>query len=88
LRYAGKVGTGFGEQDRRELLDRLRPLARNTSPFCAELPAPVAGLAHFVRPVMVGEVRYGDRTADGHLRHSAWRGLRPDKDPAEVTDEP
>ena len=88
LRYVGKVGTGFGEQDRRELLDRLRPLARNTSPFCAGLPAPVAGLAHFVRPVVVGEVRYGDRTADGHLRHPAWRGLRPDKDPAEVTDEP
>jgi bifunctional non-homologous end joining protein LigD len=88
LRYAGKVGTGFGEQERRAILGSLRPLARKTSPFAAPIDPSVAALAHFVRPVIVGEVRYGDRTADGHLRHPSWRGLRPDKDPGEVTDEP
>ena len=88
LRYVGKVGTGFGERERRELLRSLRPLARKTSPFGARLPPAVAALAHFARPVIVGEVRYGDRTADGHLRHPSWRGLRPDKSPGEITDEP
>jgi bifunctional non-homologous end joining protein LigD len=88
LRYVGKVGTGFGERERRELLRSLRPLARKTSPFGARLPPAVAALAHFARPVIVGEVRYGDRTADGHLRHPSWRGLRPDKNPGEITDEP
>jgi bifunctional non-homologous end joining protein LigD len=82
------VGTGFGERERRELLRSLRPLARKTSPFGARLPPAVAALAHFARPVIVGEVRYGDRTADGHLRHPSWRGLRPDKNPGEITDEP
>ena len=38
---------------------------------------------HFVRPEVVGEVRYGEYTAAGHLRHPTWRGLRPDK-PAKV----
>jgi len=87
LRYVGKVGTGFGAQERRRLLGRLQPLARKTSPFSAAIDPSVAALAHFVRPVVVGEVRYGDRTTDGHLRHPSWRGLRPDKDPGEITDE-
>jgi bifunctional non-homologous end joining protein LigD len=87
LRYVGKVGTGFGEQERRAILRRLEPLARKTSPFSTPVDPAVAALAHFVRPAVVGEVRYGDRTEDGHLRHASWRGLRPDKDPREVTDE-
>jgi len=88
LRYVGKVGTGFGEEARRELLGALQPLARKTSPFSSRVSPSVAKLAHFVRPVIVGEVRYSNRTADGHLRHPSWRGLRPDKDPGEVTSEP
>ncbi len=88
LRYVGKVGTGFGARARRDLLASLAPLAARTSPFSAPLSAAETALAHFVRPVMVGEVRYGESTADGHLRHPSWRGLRPDKDPAEVVREP
>jgi bifunctional non-homologous end joining protein LigD len=38
----------------------------------------------FVKPELVGEVRYGEWTGDGRLRHPSWRGLRPDKSPAEV----
>jgi bifunctional non-homologous end joining protein LigD len=87
LSYAGKVGTGFGAQERRDLLQALAPLARKTSPFSAPLSPAETAQAHFVRPVMVGEVRFGERTADGHLRHPSWRGLRPDKNPAEVGSE-
>lgn len=88
LRYVGKVGTGFGAQARAELLGTLRPLARKTSPFSSRLSAAETALAHFVQPVIVGEVQYGDWTPDGHLRHPSWRGLRPDKDLREVTREP
>jgi bifunctional non-homologous end joining protein LigD len=87
LSYVGKVGTGFGERARRELLSALQPLARKTSPFSAPLSPAETALAHFVRPAIVGEVRYGQWTADGRLRHPSWRGLRPDKDPAEVARE-
>ena len=38
----------------------------------------------FVRPELVGEVRYSERTRDGRLRQPSWRGLRPDKAPDEV----
>jgi bifunctional non-homologous end joining protein LigD len=83
LRYVGKVGTGFSASDRASLMETLRPLARKTSPFVP--PSDVADkAAHFVRPLQVGEVRFSEWTRAGHLRHPVWRGLRPDKAPADV----
>jgi bifunctional non-homologous end joining protein LigD len=83
LRYVGKVGTGFSERARRELLGDLRPLAVTTSPFDDPLPKNEAD-AHFVRPELVGEVGYSDWTPAGRLRHPTWKGLRIDKAPEEV----
>jgi bifunctional non-homologous end joining protein LigD len=87
LQFAGKVGTGFSAEDRQQLLKTLQPLARKTSPFDAPLASADRAGAHFVRPVLVGEVRYGEWTPDQRLRHPSWRGLRPDKDPADVVRE-
>ena len=84
LRYIGKVGTGFNDRARRELLQKLEPLAQEKNPFEGRLPAGDAAAAHFVEPRLVGEVAYGEWTAAGRLRHPVWRGLRPEKDPAEV----
>ena len=33
----------------------------------------------WVRPALVAEVEYGNRTADGILRHAVYKGLRSDK---------
>jgi bifunctional non-homologous end joining protein LigD len=85
LRYAGKVGTGFSERARRDLLADLDPLAVESSPFDSPLPARETSNAHFVRPSLVGEVAYGEWTPAGRLRHPTWRGLRPDKKPTDVT---
>ncbi len=38
-------------------------------------------------PSLVGEVAYGEWTPAGRLRHPTWRGLRPDKTPADVSRE-
>jgi len=35
-------------------------------------------------PAYIGEVSYRTETPDGRLRHPAWRGLRPDREPSEV----
>lgn len=87
LEYCGQVGTGFTEEMLADLLDRLRSLEQPASPFAATAPAPheYARTARWVRPVLVGEVRFTEWTGDGRLRHPAWRGLRFDKDPADVT---
>jgi len=88
LSYVGKVGTGFDDASRRQLLEELAPLRSDESPFTTRLGVSVGAPIHFVRPELVGEVRYGEWTRDGHLRHPSWRGLRSDKGASEVVREP
>lgn len=87
LRFVGRVGTGFTERQLAALKKMLVPLRAGESPFGAPLPAPDAKGVTFVEPAVVGEVRFSERTADGRLRQSSWRGLRPDKRPGEVVGE-
>jgi len=88
LRFAGKVGTGFDDAGREALLAAMRPLERSTPPFGPEVPAAVARTATWIRPTLVGEVRFREWTGDDLLRHPVWRGLRPDKRADEVVREP
>jgi bifunctional non-homologous end joining protein LigD len=87
LEYVGKVGTGFSDKKQAELLDMLRPLTRPQSPFATPVPSAHHAGATWVEPELVGEVRFTEWTRDGQIRHSVWRGLRPDKDPGEVVHE-
>ena len=84
LRYLGHVGTGFTDAALRILAERLAPLAQPEPGFDDEVPAAEARAARWVRPQLVGEVVYRTLTPDHRLRHAAWRGLRPDRDPGEV----
>ena len=84
LRFIGRVGTGFTENDLATLKSVLSPLHTEESPFRPELPGRELRGVTFVRPELVGEVRYSEMTADGRLRHPSWRGLRPDKSPGQV----
>lgn len=83
LRYVGRVGTGFTDRMLRDLLARLAPLRVDSAPLDG-VPALDASDALWVSPELVGEVEFANWTPDGVLRHSRWRGLRPDKSPAEV----
>ncbi len=84
LVYAGKVGTGFKEEDRAVLKRRLQEVERSTSPFgeMDDLPP-----AFFVEPKFVAEIEYRGWTPVGRLRQPSYKGLRTDKDPAEVVRE-
>ena len=84
LDFAGRVGTGFTDAVLADLLDRLESLSSPQPPFGAVLPTVERRGAQWVRPELVGEVEYSERTADGRLRHPVWRGLRPDKAPSDV----
>ncbi|WP_028048476.1 non-homologous end-joining DNA ligase [Cellulomonas sp. URHD0024] len=84
LRPVGGVGTGFTDRMLDDLRSRLLPLERPTSPFQERLPSAEVRDVRWVRPELVGEVAYTEWTGDGRLRHPAWRGLRPDKDPHDV----
>lgn len=87
LRYVGRVGTGFTDRSLRDLLARLTPLRVSKAPLRG-VPAADASDALWVRPQLVGEVEFANWTPEGSLRHAAWRGLRPDKTPGDITIEP
>ncbi|MDD7936751.1 hypothetical protein [Actinomycetospora straminea] len=82
LRYIGHVGTGFTDTARDRLRDLLAGGERAASPFGG--PVLDESRARWCAPCHVGEVRFCSWTDDGHLRHPSWRGLRPDRDPAEL----
>jgi len=84
LRFVGRVGTGFTERDLVNLKKALAPLRTSESPFDAPLPARDVKGVTFVKPALVGEVRYSEWTPDGRLRQPSWRGLRSDKELSEV----
>ncbi len=84
LVYGGKVGTGFKDEDRMELKRRLQALERSTPPFVAARDLPDA---YWVKPHLVAEIEYRGWTPAGRLRQPSFKGLRTDKDPAEVVKE-
>jgi bifunctional non-homologous end joining protein LigD len=86
LVYVGHVGTGFSDQDLRDLQESFT--ARKDAPFEGALPRDVTRDAHWVEPDLVGEVAYAVWTAEGRLRHPSWRGVRDDLEPDDVVVEP
>jgi bifunctional non-homologous end joining protein LigD len=77
LRYAGKVGTGFNNDEIMRLGELMEPLSINAAPVDAPRAA-VKG-ARWIRPVLVAEIAYTEMTNDGTLRHPSYLGLRADK---------
>ncbi|HEX5041298.1 MAG TPA: DNA ligase D [Candidatus Polarisedimenticolaceae bacterium] len=87
LTHVGRVGTGFNEKQLRDLTKRLEDLAQDDNPFTPPLKGAAAKGAHWVKPALVAEVAFTERTRDGILRHPTFRGLREDKSPHEIVGE-
>jgi bifunctional non-homologous end joining protein LigD len=95
LHYTGYVRAGFTPHLRREVFTRLRAIHVTRCPF-VDLPnsktshwgggITVEQMAQmqWVKPALVTQVRFVEWTADDHLRHAAFVGLRLDKRPREV----
>jgi bifunctional non-homologous end joining protein LigD len=84
--YAGNVGTGFNSREIEKLLDKLRPLRRDTPPFreVPKMPKVRKSDVIWVEPELVAEVEFAEWTHDGRLRAPSYKGLREDKAAAEV----
>ena len=81
FRFAGKVGTGFGQKELDMLAGKLAPLERSESPFSGKQPQRGA---RFVEPELVAEIEFGEWTKERMLRHPAYKGLRTDKPARDV----
>ena len=86
LHFAGDVGTGFTAATRRELLELLAERAQPSPAIAVPTgrsrwasPTPMH-LRRWVRPGLIGEIAYRQRTPEGRFRHPSWRGLRLDRD--------
>jgi bifunctional non-homologous end joining protein LigD len=88
LIYAGHVGTGFSDETLRMLGARLEPLRRPSSPFDGPVPPEHARTAVWVEPRLVIQVAFDRWTRAGRMRAPVYKGLRDDKDPADVVREP
>lgn len=87
LRYAGRVGTGFGEASLKALHEQLRKLGRDESPLERKLTAAQARGVSWVEPQLVGEVEFAEWTREGIVRQASFIALRSDKPAAQIVRE-
>ncbi len=85
LRFVGRVGSGFSDEELQRLSRLLEPLARTTSPFTSGAKLPREAL--FCEPRLVAEVEFASWTAGGSLRAPTYKGLREDKPPEQIVRE-
>jgi bifunctional non-homologous end joining protein LigD len=87
LAFRGRVGGGISSAAQELLLDLLTPLVTARTPFGpGTVPREDARGAVWVRPEVVVEVKFGNRTRDGRLRFPRYLRVRPDLSPDQVTD--
>lgn len=83
LRYIGRVGTGFKEEDFPEIA-RLLQGFEHACPF-KEVPQMEVKVMQWFKPVVVCQVFYDEITSDKRLRAPRFGGIRLDKPPEDCT---
>ena len=81
LAYAGRVGSGLTQKLARSLGAQLAPTIRRRPPF---VDAPPDADVSYVKPQLVVEVRFAERTREGRLRHASLVGVREDRPAQQV----
>ncbi len=87
LIHAGRVGTGFGEEEAKAFFEALEGIRTDKPDFGRKLVDGAERQVRWVEPRLVVDVEYRGWSKDGVLFHSSFRGLREDKDPLEITRE-
>jgi len=81
-RYVGRAGTGFDRESLKSLHALLVPLITDSKPVDEKVPD--AANTTWVKPKLVGEVKFTEWTAKGEMRHPVFLGLRTDKKAIDV----
>jgi bifunctional non-homologous end joining protein LigD len=87
LTYVGHAGSGFDDRTLHTLHERLKLLRTDEMPFEGEVPkfgmwrrpGKAEGPITWVKPDLVAQVKFAERTSDGILRAPVFMGLRDDK---------
>ena len=98
LMYVARTRNGFSPSSRRLLSAKFTDLETAECPF-VNLPEAHSGRwgqgltkekmrdCRWLKPVLVGEFEFTEWTAEGHLRHSRFVGLREEKKAKELVRE-
>ncbi|MBV9328122.1 MAG: non-homologous end-joining DNA ligase [Chloroflexi bacterium] len=87
LTYVGHAGSGFDDRTLKAVYERLQPLRTDACPFEGEVPkfgmwrrpGKADGPITWVRPDLVAQVKFAEKTTDGILRAPVFLGIREDK---------
>ena len=93
LEYIGHTGTGFNDKTLKDVHKKMQPLITDKSPLSGKIKGNMP--ATWLKPELVCEVKYSEKTKDGILRHPVFLGIMEDKkakqeknevivDPAEI----
>jgi len=81
----GHSGSGFTENSLSELMELMKPLIQNSSPFDSKIKTNEKPT--WVKPELVCEIAFTEWTDEGNMRHPIFLGLRPDKEAKQVQKE-
>jgi bifunctional non-homologous end joining protein LigD len=84
LTHAGRVGSGFTQDDAATLFEGLEQIKIPKLPLDPAPPKEAQKDVRWVEPRLVVQVDYHAWANDGLIRHATYRGLREDKDPREI----
>ena len=98
LKFAGRVGTGFSDKLLRSLFSELEKIRVEKCPFVnvpavgrnrwdQGLTAAEMRRCHWVKPVLVCQIKFPEWTRDDRLRQPVFLGIREDKNAIEVVRE-
>lgn len=86
LTYIGNCGTGYSNEEQKTLFKKLKPLEINERPFDKKINLK-GRIPHWVKPVLVCEVKFSEWTKQKIMRHPVYKGLRADKTSSEIHQE-
>lgn len=82
LIYVGHSGSGFNESTLSDLYKKMKPLITKECPF--EVVPKTNEPATWLKPKLVGEIKFSEWTNEGIMRQPIFLGLRDDKSANEV----
>ena len=84
LVHAGRAGTGFSLDQAKALRRQLDGIGGAHPDFRQKLPRAMTKDVRWIDPQLVAEIEYRGWTSDKLLRQASFKGLREDRNPAEI----